>query len=115
MSNEPNPSPPDPEPLDYETPPRRDRVSLPQFVGGTIVGAFVVGAVGLVGFGAVASGGPQFRPRRSWELPVIFFATMIVAALFVRPAYRRRNEFFAGLLAGVAVMGLIEGLCFTIG
>jgi hypothetical protein len=96
--------------------PERDPV-MAQFVGGAVFGVLAVGVVGLCVFLATMqiarapSAGTTVSHRPAAVIG--FLSLAAVAGIFFRRQRGRRHSAFAGMLCGVAVAALIEGLCFT--
>jgi hypothetical protein len=89
---------------------------MAQFIGGIVIGAMLVGIVGVVGFfGVLPLGLNASSTRFRVGLTVAFGCITLIGAVAARPLWLRRRYTLAGALCGAAVVGLCEGLCFGIG
>jgi len=114
-----------PRPLAYAEPRKGDqptwvRTLIP--VGSALLG--VAAGVVIVIFGGCgvmnAVGYPYIgppsapRPPFQWWPPTLFFAAVIGSAVGAVMLYRAHKPWFlVGLLIGIGVMSLVEGLCFA--
>src|SRR4051794_21721108 len=75
---------------------------------------FLLGILGVAAVGIVL-GIVNFEPSTPpFGVIVLFFGLMIAAGIGAAASFTRgRRWFFMGLCIGVAVMALVEGICFT--
>jgi hypothetical protein len=106
----------DHEVLDYATPPAREQpvVLAALFVAGLTVAALTIAALGV---GLFSVGGYPLEPHSPvWLIPPIVFAVLLVLAVFgfwIYLGVRHRARWLVlGFLFGVAVISLVEGICF---
>lgn len=81
-------------------------------MGGFFLGAVIVFVLGLNFFDL----DPR-RPAGDWRVSTGFFAGAafcVIGAIWLLYRNRRiREAFFGGVLIGAALMGLMEGVCFS--
>jgi hypothetical protein len=116
MDEDPN----QPPALNYEPRQRRDSgagasllMLFGMFLGVALVIVAGCGVMSSVGYPYI--GGPTLpSPAVKWWAPTLFFAILIGSTVGVVAIYRTsRQWFFIGLLFGIGVMSLVEGLCFA--
>ena len=113
-----------PNPLDYAPPPGKvARVPAPvSFTGGFVLAVGALGCLGSVWYTSVRPIGGPTLPRPALPvLPIFTFAVMAVGAVvgvvFLTGQHRAGHPrwFLLGLLVGLGLTALLEGICFTTG
>jgi hypothetical protein len=102
-------------PLDYETPPRPGRGrAVRHCLGGAAVGIAIVVVIGCFGSLSIMPF-PGTQGRANWRAraAAVWIAVALLAGLSAVPVFKRRRPFAAGLLIGMAVTALCEGICYT--
>ena len=105
--------------LDYATPPPKEPTALP-YVGGFVLGLFVVATVGFFAFATlVPIGGPAIPTLRMttgrWMTVALFVAVVVIGSVALASSSNRRKPFLLGFCTGSVMMSMIEGLCFSVG
>jgi hypothetical protein len=100
------PPPQNPQPLDYQAPTADDRGHQGHAVLGFLVAGGCGTAAGVLAFIANTGAG------RGTFAAILFFgiAGIAIARLVVR---KRRPFFLLGFLIGIAIIGLLQGICFV--
>ena len=109
----------EPQPLDYARPQSSSAGSAAGlFLLGAICGVAAVlfagcGVFNVIGYPYIA--GPTLPPPPSrWSAVFLFLVIMVGAIAGTVVLYRKtRRWFFIGLLLGIGIMSLLEGLCFA--
>lgn len=111
---------PHPQPLDYGTP---DRISSAGKVFAVLGGAFMtIVVVAIVGAGLYPysiAGVPSSTPERIHWLPVSIFLALGCGGvagtvlLWLRRPRAAHFWFVGGVLIGLGIMGLLEGVCYA--
>jgi uncharacterized membrane protein YbhN (UPF0104 family) len=107
------------QPLEYFNPePPKWNDALAVAAAGAVLGIVIVifggfGVMNVVGYPLIA-GGTLPPPAVQWWAPMLFFAVVIGSATGAVLLYRaKRPWFLIGLLIGIGLMSLVEGLCFA--